>query len=92
MMRQTYQEKYDSKIFLQCIILEEVRLKLTMYMILMFQIIVVSTFLRRHTTPLQHSQSDVVDVIRDGQADDITKSNIKELVLDDGSRILVIYS
>jgi tryptophan halogenase len=32
-------------------------------------------------------QSDIKAVIRDGESDDITKSNIKELVLDDGSRI-----
>ena len=45
-------------------------------------------FLMRNTIPYcKYIQSDVVDVIRDGQADNLTKSNIKELVLDDGSII-----
>ncbi len=45
-------------------------------------------FLMRHTTPYcKYIQSDVVDIYRDGNADDITRSNIKELVLDDGSKI-----
>ena len=46
-------------------------------------------FLQKNTIPhlKEYIQSDVVDIIRDGQADDITRSNIKELVLDDGSKI-----
>ena len=46
------------------------------------------TFLQRNTLPsCTYIQSDIKAVIRDGESDDITKSNIKELVLDDGSRI-----
>ena len=46
-------------------------------------------FLQKNTIPYlkEYIQSDVVDIIRDGQADDITSSNIKHLVLDDGSKI-----
>ena len=46
-------------------------------------------FLQKNTIPYlkEYIQSDVVDIYRDGNADDITRSNIKELVLDDGSRI-----
>ncbi len=46
-------------------------------------------FLQKNTIPYlkEYIQSDVVDIIRDGQADDITCSGIKHLVLDDGSKI-----
>ena len=46
-------------------------------------------FLQKNTIPYlkEYIQSDVVDIYRDGNADDITRSNIKELVLDDGSKI-----
>ena len=46
-------------------------------------------FLQKNTIPYlkEYIQSDVVDVIRDGQADDITCSSIKHLVLDDGEKI-----
>ena len=44
-------------------------------------------FLQKNTIPYlkEYIQSDVVDIHRDGQADDITCSSIKHLVLDDGS-------
>ena len=46
-------------------------------------------FLQKNTIPYlkEYIESDVVDIIRDGQGDDITSSNIKHLVLDDGSKI-----
>ena len=46
-------------------------------------------FLQKNTIPFlkEYIQSDVVEVYKDGIADDITKSNIKKLVLDDGSEI-----
>ena len=46
-------------------------------------------FLQKNTIPYlkEYIESDVVDIIRDGQGDDITSSNIKQLVLDDGSKI-----
>tara|TARA_B100001248_G_scaffold155115_1_gene116775 strand:- start:1388 stop:2887 length:1500 start_codon:yes stop_codon:yes gene_type:complete len=46
-------------------------------------------FLQKNTIPFlkEYIQSDVVEVYKDGISDDITKSNIKKLVLDDGSEI-----
>ena len=45
-------------------------------------------FLQNRVAPsIEYIKSDVVEVIRDGQADDITSSSIKHLVLDDGSKI-----
>ena len=46
-------------------------------------------FLQKNTIPhlKEYIKSDVIEVYRDGLSDDLTKSNIKELVLDDGSRI-----
>ena len=58
---------------------------------MLFRLIVVNLvkFLQKNTIPYlkEYIQSDVVDIIRDGQGDDITSSNIKDLVLDDGSKI-----
>ena len=46
-------------------------------------------FLQKNTIPYlkEYIKSDVIEVYRDGLSDDLTRSNIKELVLDDGSRI-----
>ena len=46
-------------------------------------------FLQKNTIPYlkEYIQSDVVDIYRDGLSDDITKSDIKKLILDDGSEI-----
>ena len=46
-------------------------------------------FLQKNTIPYlkEYIQSDVIEVYRNGLSDDLTKSSIKELVLDDGSRI-----
>ena len=46
-------------------------------------------FLQKNTIPYlkEYIQSDVIEVYRNGLSDDITRSSIKELVLDDGSRI-----
>ena len=46
-------------------------------------------FLQKNTIPYlkEYIQSDVVDVYRDGLSDDVTKSDIKKLILDDGSEI-----
>ena len=46
-------------------------------------------FLQKNTIPYlkEYIKSDVIEVYRDGLSDDLTKSSIKELVLDDGSRI-----
>ena len=46
-------------------------------------------FLQKNTIPYlkEYIKSDVVEVYRDGLSDDLTRSSIKELVLDDGSRI-----
>ena len=46
-------------------------------------------FLQKNTIPYlkEYIQSDVVDIYRDGLSDDVTKSDIKKLILDDGSEI-----
>ena len=46
-------------------------------------------FLQKNTIPYlkEYIQSDVIEIYRNGLSDDITRSSIKELVLDDGSRI-----
>ena len=46
-------------------------------------------FLQKNTIPYlkEYIKSDVIEVYRDGLSDDLTRSSIKELVLDDGSRI-----
>jgi len=46
-------------------------------------------FLQKNTIPYlkEYIKSDVIEVYRDGLSDNLTKSSIKELVLDDGSRI-----
>ena len=46
-------------------------------------------FLQKNTIPYlkEYIQSDVIEIHRNGLSDDITRSSIKELVLDDGSRI-----
>ena len=46
-------------------------------------------FLQKNTIPYlkEYIQSDVVDIHRDGLSDDITKSDIKKIILDDGSEI-----
>ena len=46
-------------------------------------------FLQKNTIPYlkEYIQSDVVDIYRDGLSDDISKSDIKKLILDDGSEI-----
>tara|TARA_A100001388_G_scaffold242651_1_gene199572 strand:- start:1424 stop:2923 length:1500 start_codon:yes stop_codon:yes gene_type:complete len=46
-------------------------------------------FLQKNTIPYlkEYIQSDVVDIYRDGLSDNVTKSDIKKLILDDGSEI-----
>ena len=46
-------------------------------------------FLQKNTIPYlkEYIQSDVIEIYRNALSDDITRSSIKELVLDDGSRI-----
>ena len=46
-------------------------------------------FLQKNTIPYlkEYIQSDVIEIYRNGLSGDITRSSIKELVLDDGSRI-----
>ena len=46
-------------------------------------------FLQKNTIPYlkEYIQSDVVDIYRDGLSDDVTKSDIKKIILDDGSEI-----